>query len=201
MFRQRLLTCAGILLGHVLLLVVLSASHPRVPMLEAPAIAVQLLAEVAKPNPSAVAPAVVVSLARVPIVLPELSLGPPPEARPLEAALQVPEVPASEAKLGRTNTEVAASPELATLCPQRNPPEYPPAARREREQGEVRLRVELDDHGRIEHVSVVSSSGSRRLDEAARLAVETWRCRPAERDGHGVRSIALQTLAFVLEHR
>jgi len=89
--------------------------------------------------------------------------------------------------------------ELAIQCPQRTPPRYPPLAKRQREQGEVRLRVELDESGRIDRVTIVSSSGSPRLDEAARTAIESWRCRPAERDGQPVRAVALQSLAFVLE--
>ena len=89
--------------------------------------------------------------------------------------------------------------ELAVQCPERTAPRYPPLAKRQREQGEVRLRVELDESGRIDRVSIVSSSGSPRLDEAARTAIESWRCRPAQHDGQPVRAVALQSLAFVLE--
>ena len=89
--------------------------------------------------------------------------------------------------------------ELAVQCPERTPPRYPPLAKRQREQGEVRLKVELDESGRIDRVTIVSSSGSPRLDDAARAAIESWRCRPAEHDGQPVRAMALQSLAFVLE--
>ena len=89
--------------------------------------------------------------------------------------------------------------ELAVQCPERTPPRYPPLAKRQREQGEVRLKVELDESGRIDRVTIVSSSGSPRLDEAARTAIESWRCRPAAHDGQPVRAVALQSLAFVLE--
>ena len=91
--------------------------------------------------------------------------------------------------------------ELAVQCPERTPPRYPPQAKQQREQGEVRLRVELDESGRIDHVTVVSSSGSARLDEAARAAIESWRCRPAERGGRPVRAVALQSLAFVIKQK
>jgi len=89
--------------------------------------------------------------------------------------------------------------ELAVQCPERSAPHYPLLAKRQREQGEVRLRVELDESGRIDRVTVISSSGFPRLDEAARAAIESWHCRPALRDGHPVRAVAMQTLAFVLE--
>jgi len=89
--------------------------------------------------------------------------------------------------------------ELAVQCPERTAPRYPALAKRQREQGEVRLRVELDESGRIDRVTIVSSSGSPRLDDAARSAIESWRCRPAQHDGQAVRAVALQSLAFVLE--
>jgi len=91
--------------------------------------------------------------------------------------------------------------ELAVQCPERTPPRYPPQAKRQREQGEVRLRVELDENGRIDRVTIVSSSGSPRLDEAARTAIESWRCRPAQHDGKPVRAVAMQSLDFVLQRR
>ncbi len=91
--------------------------------------------------------------------------------------------------------------ELAVQCPERTAPRYPLEAKRQREQGEVRLRVELDESGRIDSVRIVGSSGSPRLDQAARTAIESWRCRPAQKDGHAVRAVALQSLEFVLERR
>ena len=89
--------------------------------------------------------------------------------------------------------------ELAVQCPERTPPRYPPLAKSQREQGEVRLRVELDESGQIDRVTIVSSSGSPRLDEAARTAIESWRCRPAQHDGKPVRAVAMQSLEFVLQ--
>jgi protein TonB len=127
-------------------------------------------------------------------------------------AIQIPDAePASEtapavAIESAASTPVLATtqrlgPELAVQCPERMPPHYPAQAKRQREEGEVRLRVELDENGRVASVTVVSSSGSPRLDEAARRAIESWRCRPAQRDGQPVRAVALQSLAFVLDRR
>ena len=93
----------------------------------------------------------------------------------------------------------ARATELAVRCPERTAPRYPPMAKRLREEGEVRLRVELDESGRVDRVTIVSSSGFPRLDDAARTAVMSWRCRAAQRDGRPVRSVALQSLDFVLE--
>jgi protein TonB len=50
-------------------------------------------------------------------------------------------------------------------------PEYPPVSRRNGEQGVVQLRVLINEHGRPERVEIATSSGSARLDEAAKKAV------------------------------
>ncbi|MFO1400945.1 MAG: energy transducer TonB [Steroidobacteraceae bacterium] len=91
--------------------------------------------------------------------------------------------------------------ELAVLCPQRTPPEYPLNARRLRIEGTVTLRVELDAGGRVATVRVAQSSGSPLLDEAAIAAVSHWQCQPAQRDGVPVAAVALQPLQFVLRRR
>jgi len=117
--------------------------------------------------------------------------------------VEVAPTPSPAARVTATASAVAApenlGTELAVQCPERTPPRYPPLAKQQREQGEVRLKVELDESGRIDRVTIVSSSGSPRLDDAARAAIESWRCRPAEHDGQPVRAVALQSLAFVLE--
>ena len=135
----------------------------------------------------ALVPAVVIDDAAV-IPIPAIEDAPAPS----------PEVQIAPPAASLAVTELLGT-ELALQCPQRTPPRYPPLAKRQREQGEVRLRVELDEAGRIDRITIVSSSGSPRLDEAARTAIESWRCRPAERDGQPVRAVALQSLAFVLE--
>ena len=87
------------------------------------------------------------------------------------------------------------------FCPTRTPPTYPLQSKHFHEQGEVTLRVELDEQGRVSEVGIVESSGFTRLDEAARAAVLTWRCNAAMRDGKPARAFAIQTLEFVLERR
>jgi protein TonB len=101
---------------------------------------------------------------------------------------------------GSTATQTLDA-ELEVQCPDRAPPRYPLLAKRQHEQGEVRLRVELDESGRITDVAIVGSSGSPRLDDAARAAIESWHCRPAQREGQPVRAVAMQSLAFLLERR
>jgi protein TonB len=96
---------------------------------------------------------------------------------------------------------VTLSGELSVACTERTPPEFPALSIRMNEQGKVVLRVELGEDGRIIHAEVKTSSGYRRLDEAALNAVKTWRCKPPVRNGATVRAVALQPFNFYLEGR
>jgi len=60
---------------------------------------------------------------------------------------------------------------------ERIPPTYPLTARRLGLQGTTMVRVRFGADGRPEEVTVVASSGSTSLDEAARDAVRHWRFR------------------------
>jgi protein TonB len=53
-------------------------------------------------------------------------------------------------------------------------PEYPVAAKRRREEGEVRLSVTVSPDGRPLRVSLFRSSGHALLDQAAMDAVQRW---------------------------
>jgi protein TonB len=56
-------------------------------------------------------------------------------------------------------------------------PDYPDAARRRGEQGDVRCRMQIDASGCVIAVEVIATSGSARLDEAARISLLGWRFR------------------------
>jgi periplasmic protein TonB len=94
---------------------------------------------------------------------------------------------------------ITLSSELSVACPELNAPAYPPLSRRLGEEGKLVLRVELDESGRVNIARVATSSGFKRLDEAAMAAVKTWRCNPPQRNGQPVRAIALQPFNFVLQ--
>lgn len=96
---------------------------------------------------------------------------------------------------------VVLSGELSVSCPERSPPNYPKQAVRLNEQGRVVVRVELGEDGRVANAAVKTSSGYRRLDDAALDAVKTWRCKPATRHGVAVPAVALQPFNFTLEGR
>ena len=96
---------------------------------------------------------------------------------------------------------VSLASDLSVSCPVRTTPTYPALARRMGEEGEVVLRVELSEDGQIASARVATSSGFRRLDEAALAAIKNWRCNAAQREGQPVRAVAIQPFTFSLEGR
>ena len=96
---------------------------------------------------------------------------------------------------------VMLSGELSVTCPGRTQPNYPLASKRMNEQGKVVLRVALGENGQVDHAEVKTSSGYKRLDDAALSAVRAWSCKPAMRNGAAVQAVALQPFNFILEER
>lgn len=78
-------------------------------------------------------------------------------------------------------------------------PEYPPVSRRMGEEGKAVLRVLVNDKGRPERVEVQKSSGSARLDEAARQAVLRAVFKPFIEDGKAVAAYAIVPIKFQLD--
>lgn len=83
--------------------------------------------------------------------------------------------------------------------PVHNPaPAYPPAALRRRAAGRVVLAVRVGVSGQASDVSIHHSSGAADLDEAARVAVQSWRFRPAHTAGVPVEQVVAVPVWFVL---
>jgi periplasmic protein TonB len=124
-----------------------------------------------------------------------VALPPQPEPEPVPEPVAVAETAPAQMPPG----PLTLSSELSVACPELNAPAYPPLSRRLGEEGKLVLRVELDESGRVSVARVITSSGFKRLDEAAMVAVKTWRCNPPQRDGQPVRATALQPFNFVLQ--
>jgi protein TonB len=133
-------------------------------------------------------------VAEAPVTSPIEPIAPPPPPQPI---IETPPAPVIEESIKPAQPVVMSS-ELSLACPNRSPPNYPAISRRLGEQGQVKLKVELDETGRVTSARVVESSGYKRLDDAGLAAVKSWRCNPATRDGKPVRAIALQPLDFIL---
>lgn len=77
--------------------------------------------------------------------------------------------------LGNSGAGVELPPQLV----ESPAPDYPPIARRTGTEGQVRCRLQIDERGRVVAVTVLHTSGSALLDEAARTGLLAWRFRPA----------------------
>lgn len=78
-------------------------------------------------------------------------------------------------------------------------PEYPPVSKRLGEEGKVMLRILVNEKGQAERVEVHKSSGSLRLDEAARQAASRARFKPYLEDGRAVAVYALVPINFSIQ--
>lgn len=88
--------------------------------------------------------------------------------------------------------------DLGTQMVSGKPPRYPIECRRKREQGTVVLSLTVGTDGRVERIAIAHSSGSSRLDDAARDAVRHWRWKPLLRDGHPMRVKGVVEIPFML---
>ncbi len=78
-------------------------------------------------------------------------------------------------------------------------PAYPRLSKRMGEQGEVRLRVQIGTEGQVLQVQLETSSGYERLDDAAMIAVNGWRFKPAMRGNDPIISWVEIPITFKLE--
>ena len=102
---------------------------------------------------------------------------------------------------GASRERAAAKPRIADRGPEpvaRLQPKYPPTAYRNREEGSVLVRVDVDANGVPGEVTLVRRSGSRDLDNAALAAVRQWHFRPAIENGKAVASAVEVPVDFKL---
>lgn len=182
-------------------------SRKIVEVVRAP-IETKIIEELKKPPPPDVPPPPPPKLAVAPpppyIPPPEVQIQqPPPQENVISAVTTVkPETP--------TPPPVAGAPAAGAVAPISIPPvidaarscktpEYPAASRRAEETGTVTLRFLIDVNGRVIESRVESSSGYRRLDDAARQALSLCGFKPGTVDGKPVRSWARLQYEWKLE--
>ena len=78
-------------------------------------------------------------------------------------------------------------------------PVYPDTARRDGREGQVLLRVLIDDQGKTKSVEINRSSGSDALDHAATEAIKRWRFHPARAGDKPVASWVSIPIEFQLK--
>jgi periplasmic protein TonB len=166
----------------------------------APPLETKIIAEVKPPQPE-----------KPPPPPPKLATPPPPFIPPPEINIQIP------VQQAPTITAVAPTPPPAPVAIAPTPapqpvrtapvvlasscdkPEYPPAARRANETGTVLLSFLIDANGRVIQSKVERSSGSRRLDEAAREGLGLCKFRPATVNGTATQAWARIEYVWRLE--
>ena len=210
---------AGCLLASVVLHVVVALGFPGWWRSEPPQI--PPVRDVVLIPQTAVVPAVPVA-PTVPPVNPRAkpaAVAPAPRTVPVAAAVPVEVAPtvATETVVSPVaeSARQAAAPPAPSVAPRaeqtvtppvfnaaylRNPPpRYPPAARRNSEEGTVVLRVLVTTDGMASRTELDRSSGSAALDGAALEAVRSWRFVPARRGAQNIEDWVRVPVVFRLE--
>jgi protein TonB len=77
-------------------------------------------------------------------------------------------------------------------------PPYPPSKLRDGEEAALRLKLTIDERGRVTGVEAVGPADPVFLAAARRHLIAHWRYRPATEDGRAVATSTLVTLRFEL---
>jgi protein TonB len=147
-------------------------------------------------KPEVVSPPPIVQTPVPPVPQVQTTPDPAPVPTPAPVAVAVPGPPAPAAPPAPPS--MVQGGDLGTQMVAGKPPRYPIESRRKHEQGTVVLTLILGVDGAVETLVVSQSSGSPRLDNAARDAVKGWRWKPTIRGGQPVRVKGVVEIPFVL---
>ncbi len=138
-----------------------------------------------------------------PAARPVINTTPSPQAITAAPAAPEPAAPAAPAVTAPPAPAAPAQPRTITTgieYLQAPRAEYPPLSKRLGEQGKVILRVLVNDKGRPEQIEIQKSSGSARLDEAARQAVSRALFKPFIDNGRAVAGSVSVPISFQLDN-
>jgi periplasmic protein TonB len=93
---------------------------------------------------------------------------------------------------------VKVEPTLLTPASELKPP-YPESKLASGEEALLKLRLTIDERGRVVAVEPLGEADPIFLDAARRYLIAHWRYRPASEDGHPTRSSTVITLRFQLD--
>lgn len=210
--RSRHLALLAIVLGHFLLLYALQhGAWSKVVQAMPKEVFINVVQMAETVPPSALPPP---PLSK-PVTPPPSFIAPPPELPTVarvntENAITAAPVPALASKPGNETSSVVANTAPTVSAPtqpklvsgveylQAPQADYPPLARRMGEEGKVSLLVLVNEKGRAEKVEIQKSSGSHRLDEAARSALMRALFKPYIEDGKALMMLATATISFSL---
>lgn len=207
---ERTLALCVVLILHALFIAVLvvARANPPVPP-ESPTLSVSLITESSAPAPvPASAPQPVPTPPETRMIATPRPTPSPMAAAPLEKPVQpqvssaAPSSPAAPAAAAASSAPSSAiTPPNFTAAYLRNPGAvYPPSSRRKREEGTVRLRVQVSAEGAPLQVLVDRSSGSKDLDQAAQDVVgKRWKFAPAKQGDRAVAAWVIVPMEFSLK--
>lgn len=147
-------------------------------------------------KPEVVAPPPIVQTPVPPVHTVQTTPDPSPVPTPAPVTVAVPGPPAPAAPPAPPS--IVQGGDLGAQMVAGKPPRYPVESRRKHEQGTVILSLIVGLDGAVESINVAQSSGSSRLDNAARDAVKGWRWRPILRSGQPVRVKGVVEIPFIL---
>lgn len=147
-------------------------------------------------KPEVVAPPPIVQTPVAPAHVVQTTPDPTPVPTPAPVAVAVPGPPAPVAPPAPPS--IVQGGDLGAQMVAGKPPRYPVESRRKHEQGTVVLSLIVGLDGAVESINVAQSSGSARLDNAARDAVKGWRWKPILRSGQPVRVKGVVEIPFIL---
>lgn len=147
-------------------------------------------------RPEVVAPPPIVQTPVPPVQTVQTTPDPAPKPTPAPVIVAVPGPPAPVAPPAPPS--LVQGGDLGAQMVAGKPPRYPVESRRKHEQGTVVLSLIVGLDGAVESIDVAQSSGSSRLDNAARDAVKGWRWRPILRSGQPVRVKGVVEIPFIL---
>jgi protein TonB len=205
--RQSPNAMLAIIVGHVALVaVVMSAKMELPPRVFGPPIKVDLIHDEDPPPPTEIRPEV-----RLPTRSSTLDQPPPLVPTPPMGAQTVdsnPALPNFDDLVGPTNDPPRIDPtptlpvrvdaRLLTAASDLKPP-YPPSKLTSEEEAVLRLKLTIDERGRVVAVESMGRADKAFLESARRHLIAHWRYRPATEDGRAVSSSAVITLRFQLD--
>jgi protein TonB len=133
-------------------------------------------------------------------IVPSIEIQLEPGPRAITEPVAPPQIPSEQEPAHGVQPEPLPSPPIVftparPIAPTHTTPDYPPVSRRLAEQGTLRLRLSITADGTVSDAQLESSSGHKRLDDAAVEWVKAhWRYEPAR---EGVKAVASTTVAVV----
>lgn len=221
---KTLVIAAAVLLLHLGLLLFLRMNPPQVAEITAPLMTVEMMQlapepqHEPEPEPIPASPEPVKPVEKMPppvvekaaISLPKMEKPKPrpvhdekpkqqPKPQPQHETQPVTAPKAPAVSKAPAVNKVVTPPQFSAAYLNNPAPDYPRLSKKLREQGTVRLRVEVSASGLAASVAVSQSSGYPRLDEAAVAAVKRWKFIAAKQGNQPVAAQVIVPLVFALE--